>query len=162
MARKVDPGAGSDELRLPYESDVLAALVRIMTVLGSAAFQRELASAPSIPDDANAIPALYGIATLGPRRPSSLAAYLHVSAPTVSRLVEKLAAAGLVTRMPDPDDSRASLVALTPAGAEVTTELFRVGDALMGELLSNWSDDDRSRLGILLSRLAADLSPRTP
>ena len=26
MARKVDSGAGSDELRLPYESDVLAAL----------------------------------------------------------------------------------------------------------------------------------------
>jgi DNA-binding MarR family transcriptional regulator len=64
--------------------------------------------------------------------------------------------------VPDPDDSRASLVALTPAGADVTTELFRVGDTLMGELLSDWSDDDRTRLGLLLSRLAADLSPRTP
>jgi DNA-binding MarR family transcriptional regulator len=38
------------------------------------------------------------------------------SQPGVSRLVQRMEQEGLVTRKPDPEDGRAAIVALTPAG----------------------------------------------
>ena len=51
-------------------------------------------------------------------RMQDLAARAVLSRTRVSRIVGELEAAGYVERRPDPDDGRASLVALTPAGRE--------------------------------------------
>lgn len=160
MPRRIDRDAadrGPTDLDLPYERDTIASLVRIAAVLGSPAFQRGF-GADGIPDDANAIPALYALATRGPRRPSTLAADLHVSAATVSRLLDKLAAAGLAERLPDPDDARAAQAHLTSSGREVAGALFRAGDQLIDELLAEWSSRDRDALGALLHRFADALA----
>lgn len=166
MPRRIDRSSDGHPLDHAYEQDAIASLVRIATVFGSERFQRGFDPDQVIPDDANAIPAIYAIATRGPLRPSTLAGDLHVSAPTISRLLEKLASAGLVDRLPDPADSRASLAHLTRNGHIVADRMFTAGDRLIAHLLSDWSAADRGALEALLHRLADDLvhyaAPTTP
>lgn len=54
----------------------------------------------------------------GPRRITDLAAVEGVTQPSMTSLVSALERAGYVTRERHPDDQRAVLVALTPAGAD--------------------------------------------
>jgi DNA-binding MarR family transcriptional regulator len=55
----------------------------------------------------------------GPLTPSELADRERVKRPTATRVLARLAEAGLVDRTRDPQDGRSSLVALTPAGREL-------------------------------------------
>ncbi|MGV9481466.1 MarR family winged helix-turn-helix transcriptional regulator [Gordonia aichiensis] len=52
----------------------------------------------------------------GPRRATTLAAIEGVTPPTMTALITSLERDGLVERRVDPDDGRASLVALTESG----------------------------------------------
>lgn len=54
----------------------------------------------------------------GPSGVGLLAAYDRTTQPTMSGLVSTLFERGWVTKEPDPDDARASLVTLTPGGRE--------------------------------------------
>ena len=156
MARKLDGSAAEARgpLSLPYSDDVVSSLVRIISIWTSAGYQRELAHFSGLPRDDNAIPAIYRLAALGPQRTSALAADLHIPAPTASRLLSRLADAGLAQRIADPDDARASIVTLTDAGAELAHTLFGAGDELMGGLLATWTTSDRAALAHLMHRLA--------
>ncbi|GLY30244.1 MarR family transcriptional regulator [Kineosporia sp. NBRC 101731] len=53
----------------------------------------------------------------------------------VSKLARGLEAAGLITREPDPADTRAVRLSLTPAGAEVTEKAVDVVRHLVAQLL---------------------------
>lgn len=160
MARKLDPqttgqaSAGIPSLRLPYESDLVSSLVRVISVWTSATFQRSLMPHPAIPEHDDAIPALLSLAAGAPRRPSELAADLRISAPATSRLIERLAIAGLVTRAPDARDARASRVELTSLGNEAVESIVHVGDQLADALLDAWTDRDRADLTRLMHRFA--------
>lgn len=69
---------------------------------------------------------LAALATLhrcGPVPVGTLAEVEQVSAPTATKVVGRLHAAGLVERQPDPTDRRVSVVALTPAGEALLTEI---------------------------------------
>lgn len=69
---------------------------------------------------------LAALATLhrcGPVPVGTLAEVEQVSAPTATKVVARLHAAGLVERQPDPTDRRVSVVALTPAGEALLTEI---------------------------------------
>lgn len=63
-------------------------------------------------------------------RGSALSRELGVSQPTVSDAVATLRAKGLVDRVPDPLDRRASLLVLTDAGRDVAVRLESAGDLL--------------------------------
>lgn len=162
MARKIDRELGALELSLPYESDAMASLIRIAAILTSPSFQAAVSGATGIPDDPNATPAFFALATKGPARPSALARELRVSAPTVSRVIEKLVAAELIERVGDPSDSRASLLNLTAAGRELAERLFRAGDNLMSEMLADWDEPERDILTTQLHRLADAFASRMP
>ena len=60
--------------------------------------------------------ALATVAREGPLTLGELAASEQVSPPTITRVVGKLEAAGLVHRRPDPRDGRVARVELSPAG----------------------------------------------
>jgi DNA-binding MarR family transcriptional regulator len=60
----------------------------------------------------------------GRLRLHELNAHILIDQSSLSRLVERMAAGGLVVRLPDPDDRRGTLVALTERGA---AEQRRVG-----------------------------------
>lgn len=63
----------------------------------------------------------------GPLRPGDLAARLNISAASASRLIDVLIEGEWIGREPDPDDRRASLISLSPYGAEALERLRREG-----------------------------------
>jgi DNA-binding MarR family transcriptional regulator len=93
----------------------------------------------------------------GPMRLSAVAGHLDLDASTVSRQVRHLEERGLVQRACDPDDGRASRIALTDEGAvrlEAGAERRRT---FVTELLGDWAPDDRDQLRLLLTRLLDSL-----
>jgi DNA-binding MarR family transcriptional regulator len=95
------------------------------------------------------------IANEGPLRASALAEYLKSDPSTVSRQVAGLVKDGLLERRSDPDDGRASLLALTPKADAVVAEHDRVRLAQFAEMLAGWSDADLHRFAAMLSRFTA-------
>lgn len=72
---------------------------------------------------------------LGPTRISELAKADRCSQPTMSNLVQRQEENGWVRREPDPADSRASLISLTPAGrAELDRARHEAGQAIATRL----------------------------
>lgn len=93
----------------------------------------------------------------GPLRLSSLAAALDLDASTVSRQVRHLEDRGLLERTSDPDDGRASQVALSEEGRTRLEHGARRRRDLVGQLVQDWPDADREQLRLLLTRLLDEL-----
>lgn len=90
--------------------------------------------------------ALGTIARHGPLTPSELAARERIQRPTATRLLARLEAPGYVTRTPDPEDGRSSLVALTPAGAALLEEARSRKDAYLARRLRTLSGEERATM----------------
>jgi DNA-binding MarR family transcriptional regulator len=99
--------------------------------------------------------ALGTIARHGPLTPSELAERERVQRPTATRLLARLEAPGYVTRTPDPEDGRSSLVALTPAGRALLEQTRNRKDAFLARRLRTLTGDERATL-----RRAADILER--
>lgn len=82
----------------------------------------------------------------GPYRVGDLAAQVHLSQPGMTKTVNLLCELGLVQKHPDPTDSRAALVSLTPAGDEALTE--RTKDVVRAVLpkMGEFDEHDRRTL----------------
>ena len=79
-----------------------------------------------------------------PLRLCDLATREGVSASTLSRLVDHLEGCGMVTRVRDPSDARASHVSVTAEGACFLDDLRRTGTALIDEALQSLDHGDRA------------------
>lgn len=90
-------------------------------------------------------------------RLGELAQRLGIEAPTASRKVHELGAAGLVVREGDPTDGRACRLRLTPAGESAVHLLRLARRDRLAEVIRGWPPEDRINLGRLLTRLAADV-----
>jgi DNA-binding MarR family transcriptional regulator len=86
-------------------------------------------------------------------RPSELMRALHLDASTVSRQIAAVERLGLVTRVPDPSDARARLVALTPEARERVADVRREQLARRKQSLADWPPDDVAQLTRLLRKL---------
>lgn len=75
--------------------------------------------------NAVALSTLDAVDRTGPHRISFLVAQERITQPGMTGIVDRLAAAGLVRRQPDPADGRAALVAITPAGHDYLTSIRR-------------------------------------
>ena len=73
----------------------------------------------------------------------------------VTQLVDRLAAAGLVARKPDPDDRRTRLAALTAEGRKACKEGIRVQQQAERTVLAGLSPRERRQLDGLLHKVAA-------
>lgn len=102
------------------------------------------------------------IAGGGPVRLSALAGELCVDPSTVSRQVAALEAAGLLVRTPDPKDRRASLIAASPAGAEVFASNRARWIGALRELLADWTPAERREFARLFARLNEAILARAP
>jgi DNA-binding MarR family transcriptional regulator len=94
----------------------------------------------------------------GPLRLTDLAAALYVSGPAVSRQVSILHDKGLVERLEDENDARATIVQLSPKGAEVLAEAAASRLAMLHQVLAGWSDDEVEQMTPILTRLADELA----
>lgn len=103
--------------------------------------------------------ALVSIEKHGPLTLGELAAAERVAPATVTKLVTKLAAEGLVTRTADPVDRRVARVALTPVGAERLAESRSRRNAYLATRLSEPGAPDADALQTTASVLEALARP---
>lgn len=93
----------------------------------------------------------------GPMRLATLATLLGLDPSTVSRQVQSLAEAALVSREADPDDRRAARVVLTEAGRARLLATRERRRRLLHDLLAAWPAHDRAAFAALLERFNADV-----
>ncbi len=99
---------------------------------------------------------LFHLVKEGPRRASALAETACVDPSTVSRQVAELVKAGLVERVADPADGRASLLVATERGREQHAVRVARRHRMFDRVLADWSVDDLSALTALLDRFNDD------
>ena len=80
-------------------------------------------------------------------------ANMLISQPSVSRLVDRMVARGLITKCADPDDGRGSLVKATDAGAGVFRRIASAHGRAIAERMSVLDDDELSQLRELTAKL---------
>lgn len=94
----------------------------------------------------------------GPLRLTRLGELEQINKSSVTRLVAKLEARGLITRLPDPADGRSRQVALTRVGRRLMEESAQRADRYLADQLAALSPSDRRRIleaGPALQRLLA-------
>lgn len=89
----------------------------------------------------------------GALRLSTLAEHLHIAPRSTTEVVDGLEERGLVARQPDPDDRRATLVALTDEGTRVGTAIRAARDAEAERFFGDLNDADQSDLARILRTL---------
>lgn len=93
----------------------------------------------------------------GESRATQLAERLGVSAPVLSRHIADLEEQGYVIRRQDPDDGRAQLVALSPAGVDKLRKIEEHRTATLQDYLSDWSQEDAEDTARILAKLSESL-----
>ncbi len=114
--------------------------------------------APGDQIDFSAWPVLKTLVHNGPMRLSALAAELGLDASTVSRHARQLEDRGLLERTDDPDDGRASRVAVSEHGVACLEQGAQARRAVIAAVLDAWDDRDREQLRVLLTRFYTDLN----
>ncbi|MEG8183612.1 MarR family transcriptional regulator [Nocardia terpenica] len=88
-----------------------------------------------------------------PLRMGELAERLGIVPRSATTVVDALVSAGLVTRVPDPDNRRAMLVAPTAAGRKTLTRMSAARRRATTDLLSILTPAERATLRNLLAKL---------
>lgn len=90
-------------------------------------------------------------------RVTTLADLLGVDAPTVTRKIQQLEQDGCVVRHPDPDDRRATRIALSPAGRRTLERVLEARRAWLGDLFDHWDKADLATFATVLGRFSTIL-----
>jgi DNA-binding MarR family transcriptional regulator len=88
--------------------------------------------------------------------PGELARRIGVDVSTITRTAQRMEAAGLVQRVPDPADARLVRVALTDRGRAVAEQLPALLGRVYDDCLASLAPDERAELVALLRRLVED------
>lgn len=83
---------------------------------------------------------------------SDISKKLLVTTPTVTQLIKKLIADGLVERTVDPDDRRSVGIELTPKGEEIAKEADELFNQHLGGLVEHLGEEQSRNLADLLSK----------
>jgi DNA-binding MarR family transcriptional regulator len=118
--------------------EILRAITRIAYLITRARRHDLIRTVAAVPLDRAAVMVLQQLAEAGPVRSGELAARLEVEAPHVTRQVQRLQQAGYADRLPDPDDRRAQLIQLTPAGRAASDRIREAGTSGMQAALAHW------------------------
>ena len=146
-----------DELSL---SDELARLSRVLHAFKSAGLHGA-GSGPEARERAAHV-LLFPLTRLGPLRQGALAELVHADPSTVSRHVALLVERGLVRRVADEQDGRASRLVVTPAGEAVLDVMRQERDALLDRVTADWAPGERAAFTGLLHRFVQDLTVHLP
>lgn len=105
---------------------------------------------------------LFPLTRLGPLRQGALADLVHADPSTVSRHVATLVEGGLVQRVADERDGRASLLVVTDAGHAALASLRAEREAVLARVTADWDDADLATLTDLFGRLLDGLTAVLP
>src|SRR6202453_5323371 len=89
---------------------------------------------------------------------AALARILDIRPITLVRLLDRLEAAGLLERIPDPDDRRAHVLALTAKALPIIERIHDLNRRACGDLQLGISEAEASQLRALLSRMRTHLT----
>ncbi len=98
------------------------------------------------------------IATLGNTpgmTPKELVEKTLITKGTLTGVVDRLAARGLVRRLPSPTDGRSQVVQLTPMGEALFDEIFPVHLEYVGRVFARFNAKDYARIEAVLRELRA-------
>lgn len=93
----------------------------------------------------------------GRHQVGELAEFLGVSAPAVTKNVDKLERFGLVVRMPSEGDRRATLLAPSQKGRKLVEHYEELKAARLTPALEQFSDEELERFGDMLERVSVAL-----
>lgn len=89
---------------------------------------------------------------------SKLAEQLGVQAPTITKMISRMAAAGVVERRAAPHDSRTTQVFLTPQGRDLKEGVERAYAQLEADTVAQLSEEEQRWLRHLLEKVTPNLS----
>lgn len=112
--------------------------------------------------DRAALVLLFPLSRLGPLRQSALADLVHADPSTVSRHVATLVEQGLVRRVADASDGRASRLVVTDAGSGALDELRAERESHLARATARWSSSELATFTDLFGRLIDDLTAALP
>lgn len=112
--------------------------------------------------DRAALVLLFPLVRLGPLRQGALAELVHADPSTVSRHVAALVEKGLVRRVADESDGRASRLHVTDAGHAALDALRRDRENHVAQVTAGWDTADLTALTTLLDRFLDDMSTTLP
>jgi DNA-binding MarR family transcriptional regulator len=90
-------------------------------------------------------------------RPTDFTNALMLTSSGTTKRLDRLEQAGLITRAPDPDDRRGTLITLTPAGLRLIDTASEAHLENERRLLGALTDAERGRLADLLRKLQLGL-----
>lgn len=93
----------------------------------------------------------------GPIRITTLAEELGVEPSTISRHVQRLEGRGLLKRIEDPSDRRATLVDTSQRGREIVSRVEEDRRKVLALVLDGWDGEERRLFVDLMERFATDL-----
>jgi DNA-binding MarR family transcriptional regulator len=162
LSTDVAPTAGDAAGRGPTAasslSDELARLSRVLHALKTSV---TTGSGPEARERAAHV-LLFPLIRLGPLRQGALAELVHADPSTVSRHVTLLVERGLVRRVADELDGRASRLVVTPAGGAVLEAMRQERDGLLDQVTAAWTPVDLETFTGLLHRFVQDLTEHLP
>jgi DNA-binding MarR family transcriptional regulator len=143
------------------QSELLSALLALVRGLDRVHSSGELVKRSGVQLERGLHPVLMTIAALEPIRTTDLALALALKSSTVSRHAARLEELGLVERTVDPDDGRASLLALSAQGRRTLAVLSEAWDEILGEQLELAGSGEPQALATEIHKLvrALDLLP---
>lgn len=146
-------------------SAIAAAMLSVTRVMNQLRAHETLCKQAGVELDRGGSALLYKLYSEGDNaRPTELAERLGVDPPTVTRKVQQLERAGLISRQADPGDARACRLSLTPQGRDSIERLLRARERWFDEMLEGWPEKDKDQFAGLLhlftSTMAKDLEHR--
>ncbi|HMN70800.1 MAG TPA: MarR family transcriptional regulator [Rhodoblastus sp.] len=93
-------------------------------------------------------------------RMGELSKRLMVTTGNITGLVDELVAEGLVERLPDPTNRRASLAAMTPRGRKAFGAAAQANEAWIEDMFAGLTGAEKAALFDMLGRQKADIATR--
>lgn len=93
----------------------------------------------------------------GPSRIGEIAAHERISQPGATKIVTGLEADGFVSRESDPEDGRASVISITPAGNAAAEAWLEEISAVLVPRFDGLSDQDRAAIARTITLLESSL-----
>ncbi|MDI1290151.1 MAG: MarR family transcriptional regulator [bacterium] len=103
------------------------------------------------------IKVMTGLADTASMSQREIAAYAHIEQPTAAALIQRMDAAGLIDRAPDPSDRRSTQISLSSLGAELLPEALALRSSVVAEATASFTAAEVKTLNGLLARLLVNL-----
>ncbi|WP_158305667.1 MULTISPECIES: MarR family transcriptional regulator [unclassified Nocardioides] len=160
MSSNTVAGQDGGKAARPGSRDAVDDIERELTLVVRRAQKVQLGGGPALSIDRAGYSVLARLHEVGPQRPSALADQFHLDASTITRQVRILQREGLVERASFDGDGRVAIYGLTDQGVEVINSLLARRRQLLADLLSSWTDSDRTAFADLLKSFNGRLDER--